>query len=263
VVDRFDLQNGGYLGFEDFCVLNGLRTDQKYSGGYETRLFKRLREFIDPADYPVAAEKLYRLFVLNCAIRNGDAHLKNFGLLYRDVNGPAHLAPVYDLVCTTAYIAADNMALTLNGSTNWPDRRRLIELGQTRADLSLQKIEAILQETADAIATVAPQIRKYSRSSEYEVAIRIYEAWQHGLKETLGISDFKSARVSRTKKQPRIARSDRRILEHLRRKDGIVTGTQKTIAAAIGIPESTLNAAVKRLADRGLVAKELGRLRLV
>ena len=45
VVERFDRYENGYLGFEDFCVLNGLRTDQKYSGGYETRLFRRLREF--------------------------------------------------------------------------------------------------------------------------------------------------------------------------------------------------------------------------
>ena len=135
VVERFDRYENGYLGFEDFCVLNGLRTDQKYSGGYETRLFRRLREFLAPADFASAAEKLFRLFVLNCAIRNGDAHLKNFGIVYEDVNGAAELAPVYDLVTTVAYIPNDGMALTLGGSTNWPDRRKLVEIGPTRADL--------------------------------------------------------------------------------------------------------------------------------
>jgi serine/threonine-protein kinase HipA len=38
VIDRFDLRlDGTYRGFEDFCVLNARRTDQKYSGSYETR----------------------------------------------------------------------------------------------------------------------------------------------------------------------------------------------------------------------------------
>ena len=78
VVERFDRYENGYLGFEDFCVLNGLRTDQKYSGGYETRLFRRLREFLAPADFASAAEKLFRLFVLNCAIRNGDVSSQEF-----------------------------------------------------------------------------------------------------------------------------------------------------------------------------------------
>ena len=90
IVEQFDLQENDntYLGFEDFCVLNGLRTDKKYAGGYETRLFKILREFIlPPANFPAAAEKLFRLFALNCAIRNGDAHLKNFGIVYPEVTG--------------------------------------------------------------------------------------------------------------------------------------------------------------------------------
>lgn len=30
-------------------------------------------------------------------LRNGDAHLKNFGVVYDDVLGEARLAPVYDL----------------------------------------------------------------------------------------------------------------------------------------------------------------------
>ena len=39
VVDRFDLRpDGTYLGFEDFCVLNARRTDEKYRGSYETSI---------------------------------------------------------------------------------------------------------------------------------------------------------------------------------------------------------------------------------
>ena len=128
VIERFDRNDDAYLGFEDFCVLNALGTADKYKGGYEARLFRRLREFLAPTDTPAAMDKLFRLFALNCAIRNGDAHLKNFGITYGNVQGDLRLAPVYDLVTTWAYIPNDPMALTLDGSTRWPDRARLIEL---------------------------------------------------------------------------------------------------------------------------------------
>ena len=262
VVERFDRYENGYLGFEDFCVLNGLRTDQKYSGGYETRLFRRLREFLAPADFASAAEKLFRLFVLNCAIRNGDAHLKNFGIVYEDVNGAAELAPVYDLVTTVAYIPNDGMALTLGGSTNWPDRRKLVEIGQTRADLSLQQVGAILERTADAMAATAPELRKHFKKSEDAVGARIDGAWQNGLRDTLGFPDRKLVPVARPKRAPRMARSDGLVLEHLREHGGVVSGTQKVIAASIGMPESTLNSAVRRLAARGLISTSSGRIEL-
>jgi serine/threonine-protein kinase HipA len=42
VIEHFDLTpQGGYLGLEDFCVLNGINTGRKYEGCYEIRLFKR------------------------------------------------------------------------------------------------------------------------------------------------------------------------------------------------------------------------------
>jgi serine/threonine-protein kinase HipA len=186
VIERFDLVDGEYLGFEDFCVLNGLPTEAKYKGGYESRLFKRLREFISPENYGKAAADLFRLFVLNCAIRNGDAHLKNFGITYETVLGETRLAPVYDLVTTHAYLPQDSMALTLNGTTSWPDRQKLIALGHTRADLSNREIETILEGTADAIADVTPRMQKYFRKSPLAIGERMIAAWEEGIKESLG-----------------------------------------------------------------------------
>jgi hypothetical protein len=34
-----------YPGFEDLCVLNGKRTDQKYNGRYDTSPMKRFKHF--------------------------------------------------------------------------------------------------------------------------------------------------------------------------------------------------------------------------
>jgi len=88
VIDRFDLRmDGTYRGFEDFCVLNARRTDEKYRGSYETSVIKRFAQFANSTHVNEDMTKLFTLIALNCAIRNGDAHLKNFGVLYDDVNG--------------------------------------------------------------------------------------------------------------------------------------------------------------------------------
>jgi len=190
VVKRFDLgADGKYLGFEDFCVLNGLSTANKYDGGYETRLFRRAREFIRAVDRSEALADLFRLFVLNCAIRNGDAHLKNFGIVYSDIHGAARLAPIYDLMTTTAYIPTDVMALTLEGSKKWPDRRTLLRLGQTRADLGAAAISRIFEATADAISDVSPEVETYfkERSKHPKIGKLMLSAWRSGVHESLGL----------------------------------------------------------------------------
>ena len=94
VVDRFDLKDdGANLGFEDFCVLNGRGSADKYRGSYETSVLKRFRAFASGDTVAEGSERLFTLIVLNCALRNGDAHLKNFGVTYDDPNGSIRLAP--------------------------------------------------------------------------------------------------------------------------------------------------------------------------
>ena len=200
VVKRFDMKSdGSYLGYEDFCVLNGLPTADKYKGSYETRLFKRARQFIDIDQHKRALEDLFKLFVLNCAIRNGDAHLKNFGIVYADVTGPAGLAPIYDLVSTQPYLPKDPMALTLNGSTNWPDRKALTLLGQTRCDLSLQTVKRVLEETADALSKIAPDVVAYFKNTaaHRDIGDRLLAAWEAGIQHSLGFADRSITKTNR------------------------------------------------------------------
>jgi serine/threonine-protein kinase HipA len=197
IVQRFDVApGGGYLGYEDFCVLNGVPTTEKYNGGYETRLFRRAREFIDPAEQRRGFEDLFKLFALNCALRNGDAHLKNYGVMYPNVTGAARLAPVYDLVSTLPYVPKDGMALTLNGSTDWPDRKALTRLGQTRCDLSLHVINTIFEQSADVLAALAPDVTTYFKDhpAHREIAERLLAAWRTGIRDSLGLTERPSAR---------------------------------------------------------------------
>lgn len=182
VVERFDLTDGLYLGYEDFCVLNGVTSKDKYNGGYETKLFKRIKEFVSPENAVGSLEVAFRLFVINCAIRNGDAHLKNFGVVYKDAESPVRLAPVYDLITTRAYIKNDAMALTLDGSTAWPDRKKLDRLGVTRANLRPGRVAEIVEQTCDTLSDVSRRAKAYFEESRFpQVGERMLREWQDGV----------------------------------------------------------------------------------
>ena len=188
VIDRFDLRiDGTYRGFEDFCVLNARRTDEKYRGSYETSVMKRFAQFANSTHVNQDMEKLYLLIVLNCALRNGDAHLKNFGVVYDDVLGEARLAPVYDLVTTSVYLPKDCLALTLNGSTNWPTAKELRKLGETRAGGTPAKISQIHERIADAIQETTKEVHSYTKEHpEFtQIGPRMLEAWESGVSNSL------------------------------------------------------------------------------
>ncbi len=188
VVDRFDLRiDGTYCGFEDFCVLNGRRTDEKYRGSYETSVMKRFGQFANSTHVNEDMEKLFTLIALNCALRNGDAHLKNFGIVYDDVQGEARLAPVYDLVTTSVYLPKDSMALTLNGTTKWASAKDLQRLGETRVGASPARVREILGRIDAAIAATSTELRAHMKEhAEFsDIGNRMLQQWEQGVDHSL------------------------------------------------------------------------------
>src|SRR5260221_14441575 len=184
VIDRFDLRmEGTYGGFEDFCVLNGRRTEEKYRGTYETSVMKRFGEFANSTHVNEDMEKLFALIALNCALRNGDAHLKNFWIVYDDVQGEARLAPVYDLVTTSVYLPNDSMALTLNGTTKWASAKELQRLGETRMGGTPARVKEILERVSVAIAATSQEVRAYIKEHKEfdEIGNRMLHEWEQGV----------------------------------------------------------------------------------
>jgi serine/threonine-protein kinase HipA len=119
-------------------------------------------------------------------LRNGDAHLKNFGIVYDDVQSQARLAPVYDLVTTSVYLPKDSMALTLNGSTRWPSAKDLQRLGEIRMGGTPARIIATLERIADAMSEVASDMRRYIKchSKFAEVGSNMMAQWQVGIESS-------------------------------------------------------------------------------
>ena len=161
-------------------MLNARRTEEKYRGSYETSIMKRFAEFANSSHVGEDLERLFTLIVINCALRNGDAHLKNFGIIYDDVLGEARLAPVYDLVTTCVYLPEDSMALTLNGTTKWPSAKELQRLGETRMGGSPARVREIRERIRDAIAATSKEVRAYIRDHREfgDIGNRMVQEWE-------------------------------------------------------------------------------------
>jgi serine/threonine-protein kinase HipA len=163
VVDRFDVSPGGiYLGVEDFCVLEALRAHGRYDGSYEG-IGKRITDFVSPAGLATAREQYVLQVAYACAIGNGDAHLKNFAVLYRHPEDPVELAPAYDVVSTLPYIPRDSMALTMDGSKAFPDRARLITFIRQVTGKSERSAAAVLEQVAAGVAAAIANAAEYGR----------------------------------------------------------------------------------------------------
>ena len=106
-VRRFDrLDDGTRVHIEDFAQILGARPEQKYlRAGY-----REIAEVIGREMGDHAVTEFVRRLVFCVLIGNGDAHLKNWSVIYPDRRNP-QLAPAYDLVSTIAYVDDDRMAL--------------------------------------------------------------------------------------------------------------------------------------------------------
>ncbi len=130
VIERFDRVNGEPLGFEDMVSLQGKQNADKYDGSYEG-VAKVITLNASSAHVHGSLNALFELIVLSVYLRNGDAHLKNFGLLYTDpTSDDCRLAPAYDITTTTMYLPNDRMALALHKDRAWPTDAALIKFGR-------------------------------------------------------------------------------------------------------------------------------------
>ena len=185
VIKRFDTDaDGTSRGFEDFCSLQGLGTDGKYSGSYE-KAAKTIDAFVSPEHRIEARERFFGALVLSTATRNGDAHLKNFGVLYDNAKGSARLAPVYDIVTTTAYIKSDIPALTIEGRKIWWPRKTLEKFAVTHLSITPANAREIINRVVDAVEGTREALRRHiaDHPAFAPVGNEMLAAWRTGVDE--------------------------------------------------------------------------------
>lgn len=113
IVKRFDRESGVKIHQEDFSQI--LEIEDKYKGSVE-QIGRKLKEISTAPGYDV--QLFFERVIFNFIIGNGDAHLKNYSISYKDKE-TIRLTPAYDIVCTKLIISEEeDSALTINGKRN-------------------------------------------------------------------------------------------------------------------------------------------------
>lgn len=177
IMKRFDIKDDNtYLGFEDMCVLFGKNRDDKYEGTYE-QIAKTIKTFVSPKYKKESLENFFKMIVINFLLKNGDAHLKNFGLIYDDISN-IKLAPAYDVVTTTVYIKNDIPALHLLGSKKWWKEKQLLRFGIEFCDLTTKEVKELYEICLKAKDEIIEEAKSYKNDEQVSEFIdNLIEKW--------------------------------------------------------------------------------------
>jgi len=177
IMKRFDIkEDNTYLGFEDMCVLFGKNRDNKYEGTYE-QIAKTIKTFVSPKYKKESLENFFKMIVINFLLKNGDAHLKNFGLIYDDISN-IKLAPAYDVVTTTVYIKNDIPALHLLGSKKWCKEKQLLRFGIEFCDLTVKEVNDLYEICLKAKDEIIEEAKTYKKDEQLSEFIdNLIEKW--------------------------------------------------------------------------------------
>lgn len=112
-VKRFDRKKSVKIHQEDFAQI--LEQTDKYKGSAE-QIGRKLKEISSAPGYD--AQLFFERVILNFILGNGDAHLKNYSISYKDKDN-IRLAPAYDIICSKLVLPGEeDSAVTINGKKN-------------------------------------------------------------------------------------------------------------------------------------------------
>lgn len=150
VIRRYDRVGGNRIHQEDFAQVTGLRPQLKY----DQLRYDSCAAIAMGVVGAEAYEEFIRRLVFVIASGNGDAHLKNWSLIYLDGVQPT-LAPLYDQVSTIAWPEVKSeLALKLAGTKNWfhVDMSSFERLANKTGG-NVASMRTLVQETLERIVT--------------------------------------------------------------------------------------------------------------
>ncbi len=169
------------LGFEEVLSLMDKNRTNKYQGSYE-QVAKCIYPFL--TDKKSSMTNLFKTIVMNYLLKNGDAHLKNFGLLFSDDFSRIWFAPAYDIVTTTTYIFKDKPALTLGGKKVWCAKDELVKFGMKSCFLSKSEALSCYQDCEDALRESIANLKEYIKKNPKfsNIGNKMLDCWKISLK---------------------------------------------------------------------------------
>jgi serine/threonine-protein kinase HipA len=155
-IRRFDRDaHRNLVHIEDLAQVRDVYPEEKYLGNYETVAALAYRGHdID------GLREFARRLAFTVLIANGDAHLKNWSLIYTDPRIPS-LAPAYDIVSTAYYLGGQETLGLKFGGTRRFDRINVTTFGRLQKRLRAPGAElvACVDELVDQVRLRWPEYR--------------------------------------------------------------------------------------------------------
>ena len=158
-IKRFDRKNQQRIHMEDFAQVLVKYPHEKYNTASDVQIARILYNF--SGDGLADAQQFSRRLLANILLANGDAHLKNWSLLYHDQITP-RLSPAYDIITTSVYIKEQRQfALNLAKTRNWYQvSSQDFQDWADKADIPWRAIKPHLDDVMNKARTLWPEALK-------------------------------------------------------------------------------------------------------
>ncbi|MDA1372636.1 MAG: type II toxin-antitoxin system HipA family toxin [Proteobacteria bacterium] len=154
-IKRFDRNEVSRIHTEDFAQVLVKYPHEKYNTANYEHIARILYQY--SGDGLMDAQQFARRLLANILLANGDAHLKNWSLIYPNQITP-QLSPAYDIVTTSVYIDGEQQyALNLGGTKNWYEvSYDHFEYWAKKSDLPWRAIKPHLVEAMEKARSIWP-----------------------------------------------------------------------------------------------------------
>ena len=176
-IKRFDRNAEQRIHMEDFAQVLVKQPYQKYDAANYANIAQVLYQY--SGDGLADVQQFARRLLVNILLANGDAHLKNWSLIYPDMKTP-RLSPAYDVVTTSVYIDGEKeFALNLSKEKNWYKvNYSHFQAWAKKAGIPWKTVKLHLEDTLDKARTLWHQDIKDLPMDE-EQKQRLAEHWRN------------------------------------------------------------------------------------
>lgn len=174
-IKRFDRKNNQRIHAEDFAQVLVKYPHEKYSSASYEQIGNIIFNY--SGDGLADVQQFARRLLVNILLANGDAHLKNWSLIYQDQITP-RLAPAYDIVCTSVYMTNEtDFGLNLAKNKNWfKSTHQHFEDWSRKVGVPWRAIKGHLQDTVEKARALWPKAIRYLPMNEGQ-KIKLKEHW--------------------------------------------------------------------------------------
>lgn len=178
-IKRFDRDELERVHMEDFAQVFVKYPHEKYGSANYEQIGKVLYQYSGQglAD----AQQFARRLLVNILLANGDAHLKNWSLLYPDTITP-RLSPAYDIVTTRVYIENEReFALNLARTRQWYSTTMAhFQSWARKADVPWRAIKPHLDDTIERARTFWPEaLRDLPMDESHKQTLTVHWSMLH------------------------------------------------------------------------------------